>query len=86
MDIDYYDFRDHIDSIEWIYSLPKGLITEKIDTRHNIVQLTKLKDGYQIYVGPKNSENGGDGITITLDKDFRLKHYEIERIEPFPEF
>ena len=84
MDIELYDFREHIDSIEWIYSLPKGLISEKVDMRYNAVSITKLEDGYQVYIGPKNVESGGDGIMVTLDNNFRLKDYVIERIEPFP--
>ena len=84
MDIELYDFKEHIDSIEWIYSLPKGLLSEKIDVRYNTVTITKLADGYQIYVGPKDSDSGGDGLMVTLDKDFQLKDYEIERIDPLP--
>ena len=84
MDVELYDFREHIDSIEWIYSLPKGLISEKVDMRYNAVSITKLEDGYQVYIGPKNVESGGDGIMVTLDNNFRLKDYVIERIEPFP--
>ena len=85
MDIDIYDFKEHIDSIEWIYSLPKGLVSEKIDIRYNTVSITKLEDGYQIYIGPKDSDAGGDGILVTLDNNFQLKDYIIERIEPFPQ-
>jgi hypothetical protein len=48
------------------------------------VTITKLKDGYEVYVGPKDLNLGGDGLVVTLDKDFKLKDYEIERIEPFP--
>jgi len=84
LDIEYYDFKENIESIEWIYSLPKGLLNEKVDIRYSTVNITKSENAYQIYVGPKNVELGGDGLIITLDKDFKLKHYEIERIEPFP--
>ena len=84
MEIEFYDFKDNIDSIEWIYSLPKGLLSERIDIKHNTVTITKLENGYQIYVGPKDPDLGGDGLMITLDKDFQLVDYEIERIEPFP--
>jgi hypothetical protein len=84
LDIEFYDFKEHINSIEWIYSLPKGLISEKIDIRYNTVTITKLENGYQIYIGPKDLDSGGDGILITLDKDFQLKDYVIERIDPFP--
>ena len=84
MDIEYYDFRDHIASVEWIQSLPKGLLNEKIDIRYNTVSITKLDNGYQIYIGPKDINAGGDGIMVTLDKDFQLKDYIVERIDPFP--
>lgn len=84
MDTTHYDFSDHIDSIEWIDSLPKGLLSERIDTRYNTVTITPIADGYQIYVGPKDMESGGDGLLVTLDKAYQLTGYEIERIEPFP--
>lgn len=84
MDIDLYDFKEHIASVEWIYSLPKGLVTEEIDIRYSTVTITKLENGYQIYVGPIDLDSGGDGITVNLDKNFLLKNYEIERIEPLP--
>lgn len=84
MDIEFYDFKEHVDSIEWIYSLPKGLLSEKIDLRYNTVTITKLENGCQIYVGPKDLDTGGDGLMVILDKDFQLKDYEIERIDPFP--
>lgn len=82
MDVEFYDFKEHIGSIEWIYSLPKGLINEKIDLRYHAVFITKLGDGYQVYVGPKNPDLGGDGIMVTLDDGLKLKDYVIERIEP----
>ncbi len=85
MDIEIYDFKEHIDSIEWIYNLPKGLVSEKIDIRYNTVSITKVEDGYQIYIGPKDIDAGGDGILITLDNNFQLMDYVIERIEPFPQ-
>ena len=84
MDIEYYNFKEHIDSVEWIYSLPKGLVSENIDVRYSTVNIIKLEDGYQIYIGPKDSDSGGDGILINIDKDYQLKDYEIERIEPLP--
>lgn len=84
MDIEFYDFKEHIDSIEWVSSLPKGLLSEKIDLRYSTVTITNLEDGYQIYVGPKDLDSGGDGLIVTLDKDFKLKDYEIERIDPPP--
>lgn len=85
MDIEFYDFKEHIDSIEWIYTLPNGLLSEKIDIRYNTVTITKLEHGYQIYVGPKDLDSGGDGLMVNLDKDFQLIDYEIERIDPIPE-
>lgn len=84
MDIEYYDFKEHIGSIEWIHSLPKGLVSEKIDLRYSAVSITVLENGYEIYVGPKDSDSGGDGIMVTLDDKFQLKDYVIERIDPFP--
>jgi hypothetical protein len=84
LDIEIYDFNEHIDSIEWIYNLPNGLLSEKIDIRYNAVTITKLDDGYQIYVGPKDPDLGGDGLMVNLDDNFQLISYEIERIEPMP--
>ena len=84
MNIELYDFNEHIASVEWIYSLPKGLLTEKVDIRYSNVTITKLEQGYQIYVGPKDLDLGGDAIVVNLDKDLQLKDYEIERIEPLP--
>ncbi len=84
LDIELYDFKEHIDSIEWIHSLPKGLISQKIDIRYSEVTITKLEDGYQIYIGPKDPDSAGDGILITLDKNYKLQDYLIERLEPPP--
>ena len=84
MDIELYDFKEHIHSVEWIYELPKGLLSENIDLRYSTVAITTLENGYQVYVGPKDMDAGGDGLMVILDKDFQLKNYEIERIEPLP--
>jgi len=84
MDIELYDFNDHMESIEWINSLPRGLVSEKIDLRHSAVSITKKEGRYTIYVGPKNADEGGDGIMITLDENFKLVEYVIERLEPLP--
>ncbi|MFQ3282775.1 hypothetical protein [Reinekea sp.] len=84
MDIELYDFKEHIDSIGWIYSLPNGLVSENIDIRYSTVTITKLETGYQIYIGPKDMSSGGDGILVSLDNEFQLFDYEIERIEPMP--
>ena len=84
MDIELYDFKEHIDSIEWIYSLPKGMVSEKIDTRYSAVSITKLANGYEIYIGPKDADHGGDAIMITLDSNHKLLNYEIESIDPLP--
>jgi hypothetical protein len=84
LEIEYYDFNEHIDSVEWIYSLPKGLVSEKIDLRHSTVTITKLDNGYQVYVGPKNLDIEGSGLLITLDKNHKLKDYVIERVDPPP--
>lgn len=84
MDIDFYDFKNHFDSIEWIYSLPNGLLSQRIDTRQNNATITKLNDGYQIYVGPKDDSLGGDGLLVILDNRLQLINYEIERISPYP--
>lgn len=84
MDIELYDFSEHLGSIEWIDSLPRGLVSEQIDITHTAVSITKQEDGYMIYVGPKNADEGGDGIMITLDDNFQLVDYVIERIAPVP--
>jgi len=84
LDIELYDFKEHIDSVEWIYSLPRGLVTEKIDIRYSTVTITKLEEGYQVYIGPKDIDSGGDGLLVSLDNEFKLLDYEIERIEPAP--
>ena len=84
MDIEYYDFKEHVGSIEWIYSLPKGLVSERIDVRYSTVTIGKLENGYQIYIGPKDLDSGGDAIVITIDKDYQLTDYQVERIEPLP--
>jgi hypothetical protein len=84
LDIEFHDFKEYIHSIEWVASLPKGLLSDKIDIKYNTVTITKLEDGYQVYVGPKDLDLGGDGLIITLDKDFKLKDYEIERIDSPP--
>tara|TARA_R110002126_G_scaffold15185_17_gene62572 strand:- start:16077 stop:16340 length:264 start_codon:yes stop_codon:yes gene_type:complete len=86
MDIEFYDFRQELGSVEWLRSLPNGMLSEKIDIRYSSVHITKLKNGYQVYVGPKNTEAGGDAITVTLDNDFKLIDYEIERIAHSPQF
>ena len=84
MDIEYYDFKEHVGNVEWINELPRGLVDHKIDIRYNTVVITKQKNGYQVYVGPKDPDAGGDAIMILLDKGYRLKNYEIERLEPRP--
>ena len=84
MDVEYYDFKQHIASVAWIYSLPNGLLSEKIDLRYHTVTITKLENGYQIYVGPKDLTLAGDGLMIMLDKDFQLTDYEVEKIAPLP--
>jgi hypothetical protein len=75
LDIEFYYFKENIDSIEWIASLPKGLLSDKIDIRYNTVIITKLEDGYEVYVGPKDLDLDGDGLIVTLDKCFKLKNY-----------
>jgi hypothetical protein len=84
MGIEYYDFREHVESIEWINQLPSGLVHQKIDIRYNTVSITKKVNGYEVYIGPKDPDSGGDAILILLDKDYRLMEYEIERLEPWP--
>lgn len=84
MTLKYFDFEDHLESVEWISQLPKGLLNHKVNLTYNVVSLTKLPDGYQIYIGPKLPDKGGDGIMITLDQKCRLKDYVIERLEPLP--
>lgn len=84
MDVEYYDFSAHVESVEWINQLPRGLVDHKIDIRYNAVSITKQVNGYQVYIGPKDSDAGGDAIMILLDKDYQLMEYEIERLEPLP--
>lgn len=84
MNTEYFDFKDHLDSVEWINSLPKGLIRQKINTGIHTVTITMNNAGWEIYVGPKDMGTGGDGIAILLDKDLSLVNYEIERIAPSP--
>ncbi|MBU2864568.1 hypothetical protein KO489_11990 [Reinekea forsetii] len=84
MDIEYYDFNEHIGSIEWMQELPKGLISDKIDIRYNTVTISKMEFGYEVYIAPKDLDKGGDGLLIRLDANFKLIDYEIERIEPNP--
>lgn len=84
MDIDYYDFKEHVDSIEWIHQLPSGMVEERIDMRHSAVSITKLVRGYKVYIGPKDPDAGGDAITVILDKNFQLLQYEVERLDPMP--
>lgn len=85
MDVDDYYLSEHIESIEWIDSLPRGLVRDKIDMRYSTVTITKMDDGYQVYIGPKDPDLGGDAIAITLDDQFQLQDYEIERLEPVPD-
>lgn len=84
MDIEFYNFSEHFESVEWMQSLPSGLIAEQIDLRHSAVSITKNEHGYLIYVGPKNAEKGGDGIMITLDENLKLVDYVIERLADIP--
>ncbi len=84
MDIELYNFCEHLDSIEWIDSLANGLLSHKIDLRHSHVSTTKLEPGYQVYIGPKHTDLGGNGIMIMLDDDFKLQSYLIKRIELLP--
>lgn len=84
MDIDLYNFADHLDSIIWIEELPKGLVLPTVDLRYQTVNITKQKSGYDIYIGPKDDQSGGDGILIRLNNQFHLIDYEIERLAPLP--
>lgn len=80
----WYDFAEHFDSIEWISELPKGLLSQRIDLEFNSVSVQAEEGRYNIYVGPKDPDKGGDGIFITLDNKMKLCDYVIERIEPIP--
>ncbi|MGB1261736.1 MAG: hypothetical protein ACPG52_02405 [Cognaticolwellia sp.] len=82
MDIEVYDFNEHLASIAWLDNLPSGLVHERVDLRYSTVTLTKLADGCQIYIGPKDLDLGGDVIIITLDSKLKLKDYTVERIAP----
>jgi len=84
VDTEFFDLKDHMDSVGWINSLPQGLIRQKINTRIHTVTITSSNTGWEVYVGPKDMDTGGDGIAITLDKDLALVSYEIERIAPTP--
>jgi hypothetical protein len=86
LDIELYDFQEHIGSVEWISAIPDGMISQQIDLRYSTVNITTLDDGYQIYVGPKDAYLGGEGIIILLDSDFKLKEYVVEKLEPAPQF
>ncbi|MCX4026646.1 hypothetical protein H0A36_00580 [Endozoicomonas sp. SM1973] len=85
MEVEYFNFNDHVESVEWIYQLPAGLVSEKIDLRYNSVNIKKEKNGYQIYIGPKNPNDGGDGLLINLDNNLKLINYVVERIDPTPQ-
>lgn len=80
----WYDFSEHLDSIQWINELPNGLVSERVNLNHNHVSIQNKEGMYTIYIGPKEPDKGGDGILITLDKDMNLVDYVIERIEPVP--
>jgi hypothetical protein len=84
MDIELYDFNEHMTSIEWISELPTGLVNQQIDTRYNNVSITKFSEGFEVYISPKDMDAGGDTIMITLDINFQLIDYVIERIETLP--
>ncbi|WP_163836132.1 hypothetical protein [Spartinivicinus ruber] len=85
MDVEYFNFNDHIKSVEWVYQLPAGLVSEKIDLRYSTVTINKEKNGYQILIGPKNINEGGDGLLINLDNNLKLIDYVVERIDPPPQ-
>ena len=84
MDIQIYDFSEHICSTEWIDNLPNGLVNKTVDLRYTNVTIEKLEEGYVVYVGPKNVNTAGDAINIKLDENCQLLDYVIERIEPQP--
>ena len=90
MDIELYDFKDHLDSIAWIEELPKGLVSQKIDLRYSAVSITRLDAGFEIYIGPQSNDATssieGSGILIRLDGQLKLIDYEIERIAPISTF
>lgn len=81
---EYFDFNDHMESVEWIDSLPHGLVRRKMNTDIHTVTITSNNSGWEVYVGPKDMDTGGDGIVITLDTDLALVSYIIERLEPSP--
>lgn len=83
-DTEYFDFKDHLSSVEWISRLPNGLIHQQINTGIHTVTITKNPTGWEVYVGPKDMDTGGDAIAILLDNDLALVSYEIERIAPSP--
>lgn len=84
MDADYFYFEKQMASTEWIKELPAGLVNSQIDLRFNHVAITRLTNGYQVYIGPIEPELGGDAIVVLLDNNLKLSEYYIERIEPHP--
>lgn len=85
METEHFDFNDHLPSVEWIQDLPNGFLTNPIDLRYRHVTITKLNTGYEVYVGPKDPDKGGDALVVTLDEKFKLVGHYIERLEPPPE-
>ena len=84
MEIEYFDFKAHLPSVAWMQELPTGLLKHPVDLRYSQVTITKEENEYQIYIGPKDPDNGGDALVITLDENLKLIDCYIERLEAFP--
>lgn len=81
---DEFVFAKHLNSVDWLKELPRGMLSEKVDLKYSSVMLEKTDKGHTIYVGPIDPYKGGDGITVWLDKNLKLINYEVERLEPAP--
>lgn len=80
----WFDFGESFESIEWLEQLPKNFLARKVDLEHYIVTITNEEEAHQIYVGPKDLDKGGDALIVTLDENYLLKDYLIERLPTMP--
>lgn len=78
----WFDFSEHMPSVEWLKELPSGLVSQQVDLTHWAVTVDESEEGYQVYIGPIDPYKGGDGISIWIDRAGQLKAYEIERLAP----
>jgi len=75
-----------LSSLHWIDELPSGLLPSEIDFKFNSLNVTKTGTGFEVYLGPSNPDEGGDGLIILLDSNCNFIEYIIERVEPVPNF